>query len=155
MKLEFRAFDKSGREAVGVLDAASLAEAADKLRQQDLFVATVKPVEGPQASGGKGLPLRGGSAKKLRELAMFSRQLYALVHSGTPLAQGLGALERQARNAQWQAIIGDLRGRLESGSSLSEAMSARPTASIRSTSTWLPRASPPASSPTCWTASRR
>jgi type II secretory pathway component PulF len=58
---------------------------------------------------------------------MFSRQLYALVHSGTPLAQGLGALERQAANPHWRAIIGDIRVRLESGSSLSEAMKAHPS----------------------------
>jgi type II secretory pathway component PulF len=126
MKLEFRAFDKSGHEAVGVLDVSSLAEATEKLRQQELFVASMSPVEDSQAGAG-GMRLRGGSARRLRELAMFSRQLYALVHSGTPLAQGLGALERQARSPQWQAIIGDIRTRLENGSSLSEAMKTHPS----------------------------
>jgi type II secretory pathway component PulF len=126
MKLEFRAFDKSGHEAVGVLDVSSLAEATEKLRQQELFVASMSPVEDSQAGAGS-TRLRGGSARRLRELAMFSRQLYALVHSGTPLAQGLGALERQARSLQWQAIIGDIRHRLENGSSLSEAMKAHPS----------------------------
>src|ERR1035437_119506 len=118
MKLEFRAFDKSGHEAVGVLDVSSLAEATEKLRQQELFVASMSPVEDSQAAAG-GMRLRGGSARRLRELAMFSRQRCALVHSGTPLAQGLGALERQARSMQWRAIIGDIRERLENGSSLS------------------------------------
>ncbi len=126
MKLEFRAFDKSGKEAVGVLDVSSLAEASEKLRQQDLFVASMSPVEdSPPAAAG--MRLRGGSARRLRELAMFSRQLYALVHSGTPLAQGLGALEHQARSEQWRAIIGDIRARLENGSSLSDAMKAHPS----------------------------
>jgi type II secretory pathway component PulF len=126
MKLEFRAFDKSGHEAVGVLDASSLAEATEKLRQQELFVASMTPVEDSQAAAAGGMRLRGGIARRLRELAMFSRQLYALVHSGTPLAQGLEALERQARSPQWRAIIGDIRHRLENGSSLSEAMKAHP-----------------------------
>jgi type II secretory pathway component PulF len=125
MKLEFRAFDKSGHEAVGVLDVSSLAEATEKLRQQELFVASMSPVNDSQPAAA-GMRLRGGSARRLRELAMFSRQLYALVHSGTPLAQGLGALERQAANPQWRAIIGDIRVRLENGSSLSEAMKAHP-----------------------------
>jgi type II secretory pathway component PulF len=125
MKLEFRAFDKSGHEAVGVLEVSSLAEANEKLRQQELFVASMSPVGDTQPAAA-GMRLRGGSARRLRELAMFSRQLYALVHSGTPLAQGLGALERQAANPQWRAIIGDIRVRLENGSPLSEAMKAHP-----------------------------
>lgn len=125
MKLEFRAFDKSGHEAVGVLEVSSLAEANEKLRQQELFVASMSPVGDSPAAAGS-MRLRGGSARRLRELAMFSRQLYALVHSGTPLAQGLGALERQAANPQWRAIIGDIRVRLENGSPLSEAMKAHP-----------------------------
>jgi type IV pilus assembly protein PilC len=125
MKLEFQAFDKSGQEACGVLDAGSIAEATERLRQQELFVASVKPaVETGVAAAHRGLHLPQRRSTKLRNLAMFTRQLAALLHSGTPLAQGLGALERQARDARWRAVVQDLRVRLERGSSLADALKA-------------------------------
>lgn len=132
MRLEYQAYDKTGRQAVGVVDASSVAEATEKLRLQELFVASIAPVGELGACGAQaavaegGLKLRGGTSRRLRELAMFSRQLYALVHSGTPLTQGLGALERQARSPQWQAVIGDIRTRIEGGSTLSQAMATHP-----------------------------
>ena len=44
----------------------------------------------------------------------------------TPLTNGLGALEQQAVNPGWKAVIGDLRVRLERGSSMSDALAMHP-----------------------------
>jgi len=124
MKFEYRAFDKTGHEVCSVLDAGTLAEGAEKLRQQDLLVATIAPIGQALANASRSLRFPRGRIRKLRDLSMFTRQLYSLIHSGTPLAQGLYALERQARDPDWKLVVADLRVRLEQGSPLSEAMGA-------------------------------
>ncbi len=133
MKLAYRAFEKSGREVTDVIDAPSVAEATDRLRHKDLFVADIHPassaapgVEKPEPAGGSGLHLPRSKTSKLKDVAMFTRQLYMLIKSGTPLAEGLRSLERQTRSPAWRGVIADIRSRLEGGLPLSAAMAARP-----------------------------
>jgi len=126
MKLAYRAFDKSGHEVSAVMTAADVGEARERLCQQDLFVAEVRPVDDSAAAGASGWRLPQGRVRKLRDVTMFTRQLYALMRSGTPLAQGLGALERQSKDLRWKEVIQDLGKRIERGSSLSEALKAHP-----------------------------
>lgn len=126
MRLAYKAFDKAGKEVVGELEATGHDEAADKLRQQNLYVAELTPL-GESKSGKKGgWRLPQSKVRRLRDLAMFTRQLYSLVHAGMPLAQGLDALERQAQDPRWRAVIQDVRARLERGSALSDALAAHP-----------------------------
>ena len=128
MKLAYKAFDKSGREVTDVIEAAGVAEATEKLRRQNLFVAEISESrsEAPEKAGPKRVRLWGGKTRRLKNLAMFTRQFYVLVHSGAPIAQALTALERQARDQGWRDVIREVRTRLEHGLSLSEAMAAHP-----------------------------
>ncbi len=132
MKLAYRAFEKSGREITDVIDAPNVAEATDRLRHQDLFVADIRPAsagpieERPQASISGGLRLPRSKTSKTKDVAMFTRQLFMLIKSGTPVAEGLRSLARQTRDPVWRRVIEDIRGKLEEGVSLSVAMSARP-----------------------------
>jgi len=133
MKLAYRAFEKSGREVSNVIDAPSEAEATDRLRQRDLFVADIHPAspdasaaDKPAPSGSWGLHLPRSKGARLKDVAMFTRQLYMLIKSGTPLAEGLRSLERQTRAPAWRGVIADIRSKLEEGMPLSAAMGARP-----------------------------
>src|SRR3954469_2093946 len=65
---------------------------------------------------------RMGSGKRLKNLAMFTRQLSVLVSSGTPLVQAIASLERQAKEKPWRDVLAALRAKVEEGSTLSEAM---------------------------------
>ncbi len=96
----------------------------------DLFAEPSEPAA-PQAGGaGEGRKKRsgrtGGKGRRLKDLAMFTRQLYVLVASGTPLVQALGALERQVKRGPWQDAILDIRKTIEEGTPLAEAMLAHP-----------------------------
>jgi len=126
MKLAYRAFDKKGREVTDVIDALSSAEATEQLHQRELFVADISPVEASRSSqdGAQGVRVPRGRARRLRNLVMFTRQLCVLVRSGTPLAQGLRALERQSRDLVWSSVIADVRKQLEQGVPLATAMEA-------------------------------
>lgn len=126
MKLAFRAFDKTGFEVADVIDAADATEAAEKLRHQELFVAEISPLHGRAPGAPRRRLLPAGASRRLKNLAMFTRQLFVLVRSGTTLAQALQALERQAADASWRDVILDVRAELEHGAPLSEAMEGHP-----------------------------
>jgi type IV pilus assembly protein PilC len=129
MKLRYRAFDRSGRALEDVIEANDADHARDLLRRKELFATEVTP--DADGAGAAALPasrqnnqVRRG--KRLRRLSMFARQLHVLVTSGTPLVQGLIAIERQTQSPQWKAVVGRVRARVETGMSLAEAMAASP-----------------------------
>jgi type IV pilus assembly protein PilC len=142
MKLAYKAFDKTGQKVHDVIEATDVAQATEDLRKRDLFVADISPVKGSsaphrkrgtsniavvsQVERPKKLRVTGSKTRRLKTLAMFTRQLYVLVSSGTPLAQTLSALERQINDDRWRGAIGDVRSALEEGSALSEAMATHP-----------------------------
>lgn len=120
MKLAYQAFDRQGRSISDVIDAASLAEATESLRREGLFVAQLAPASA--AATATVMPRRGG----LRDLAIFTKQLYVLASTGSPVPEALAALQRQMRNPAWKAVLADIIERVEEGESLSEAMAQHP-----------------------------
>ena len=132
MKLAYRAFERSGREVTDVIDAPTMAEATDRLRHQELFVAEIVPAdEGAAMVSRTQAPAptttrRVGETKRLKNMAMFTRQLFVLMKAGTPLAEGLRAMERQTKDAAWRKVVENLRKHLERGVSLSKSMETRP-----------------------------
>ena len=125
MKLAYQAYDISGKAVAGTIDAADAAEAGEALRRQGLFVTETRPADQLTPGGGQ----RGGrrrsklsAGRRLKQLAMFTRQLSVLVASGTPLVQSLAALERQTKDAAWREIVASVRRKVEEGSTLAQAM---------------------------------
>lgn len=135
MRLNYQAFDKTGRSIHDSIEAATLEEATEQLRRQGFFVTNVAPAVGggAGASAADRRPGRGGGAGRsltrgahLKNMAMFTRQLYVLLSTGTPMVEALSALERQTTHAKWRAVVADLRSQVEQGRSLSEAMGEHP-----------------------------
>ncbi len=131
MKLAYQAFDKTGRSIHDTIEAATIDDAREQLRRQGLFIANLvrAGAEGAAAAQGPakgGRRIRGGKRYKL--LAMFTRQLYVLLSTGTPIVDALSALERQTKDPAWKRVVTDLRDQVEQGRSLSEAMNKHPEA---------------------------
>jgi len=131
MKFAYLAFDRSGKQATGSIEANAANDARESLRMKGLFVTEIRE----DADGGAALeyaaphapkPRLWGRGRRLGHLAAFTRQLHVLIASGTPLVQSLGALERQAKEESWRLVIADVRARVEEGSALSQAMAAYP-----------------------------
>lgn len=122
MKLAYKAYDELGRATTGVVDAGDVVAASEVLRRKGLYVAeiTAQAVSSAKASRPRRRYLGGG--QRLKNIAMFSRQLCVLISSGTQLVDALRAVERQVRPGPWREIIAGVRGRVEQGASLSEAM---------------------------------
>jgi type II secretory pathway component PulF len=127
MKLAYKAYDGAGKTATGVIEADDTMTATEALRRRGLYVAEVieqKTTAAKRSSGRR--QRRVSRSQKLKNIAMFSRQLHVLISSGTQIVDALRAVERQARAGPWREVIGNLRTRVEEGTALSAAMQDHP-----------------------------
>jgi len=121
---EYKVRDKSGSLKSGKLEAESQAQVVVRLRQMGYA-----PVSITQANVGmqKELKFPGSKKKvKLKDLAVFGRQFATMINSGLSLLRALTILTEQTENKELARVIGEVRGDIESGSSLSMGMGKHP-----------------------------
>jgi len=128
----YKGVTQTGRNTRGFVDADSARTARAKLRRDGVFLtdlsesATQAP-SGPRApSDAKSRNVSLGLARFQRisplDLALATRQLSTLIGAGVPLVQGLSALAEQAESARLKGVIGQIRDRVNEGSTLGDAM---------------------------------
>ena len=121
-------FDYTGRNQSGELVAGRReADSSDSLAGQ-LTAANVTPVSIDEAvvsaEFSESLKKMLGIGKpKLVDLILFSRQMYALAKSGVPIIRGLGLIAGSSRNKFFAEALSDVVEDLESGQTLSAALS--------------------------------
>lgn len=119
MNFKFQAIDRAGQPISDQIEAENVSEASEQLRKRGLFIVSLDEATHRLAmhSGRK-----GGKSKRLKNFALFCRQLQVLVSTGTPLVQSLQALERQIQDPNWCQVVSRLREQVEEGTPLSKAM---------------------------------
>jgi len=103
--------------------AASKEELARLLQKDQIQILSVAP-----AKGGFKLPFLKKEKVKLKELAVYSRQLSVLIDAELPLIQSLGILEEQQKNAYFKNVIKTVKDDVEAGSTLNQAKRKHPKA---------------------------
>lgn len=124
-RFTYRAYDRGGRLAVGVMDADSARVAAATLQSRGFLVSAVNE------QGHLGEPLRQlRSFVRInrRDLVIFTRQLATMVSAGLPIVMALRVLEEQATNRKLRETIGNVRAGIERGGSLSSEIAKHPQA---------------------------
>lgn len=73
-------------------------------------------------------PLFGGSAKSIspKDIAVFSRQLAVMMKSGVPIVNSLEIIAGGQKNPKMKNMVNSLKGDIEGGSSIYEALSKHP-----------------------------
>ncbi len=139
----YEAMDTQGKEVRSVIDAASEADALEKIRAQNLFPTKVSAQSGKSGGGGAaaanlGQPQSAADKKKKvgggifafrvkpKELTAFTRQFATLLDAGLPVVRSLDILYTQLRPGILKAAIGDVKEDVEGGSSLSEGLGKHP-----------------------------
>jgi len=110
--------NKEGKTVTGDADARSKDAIIELLRKQEL---TIISVEEDRFAGAKKAQL--AKKVKLDDLVIFSRQLATMVEAGIPLVSVLDVLSQQIETKGFAAVIGKVRDDVETGSSLSQALS--------------------------------
>lgn len=132
----YKGLDARGKPISGTRDADSPKVLRALLRRDGIIVTDVVEARAGKAvvaSGGKGLRREvhfGSIFERIRrtEVAAFTRQLATLLKAGIPLAEALGALFDQVDNPKLKTIVGDVRLRVNEGSSLADALGKHPKA---------------------------
>jgi type IV pilus assembly protein PilC len=120
---EFRAMDLAGGTSAGEIDADSKAAVTEQLRQRGLIVLDVSEKSNPLRIEDL---MRRWQGVDMRELAVFSRQFATLIASGMPMLRTLHTLEEQTQDDQIREAVAGIRGDVEAGSSLEQAMERYP-----------------------------
>ena len=107
--------DRNNRQVRGEMRAASETVVTTNLRRQGIRVQRVKKQS-----------FRGGRRVGDKEVTFFTRQLATMLRAGVPLLQAFDIVARGHSNARFSRLMLDIKGRIEAGSSLSQAFREHP-----------------------------
>lgn len=129
----YKGIGSNGKPSNGVRDAESPKALRQLLRKDGVVVTQVDLSKGgKKVARGKGLSKEVdfgdvlGKVKKT-DVAAFTRQLATLLKAGIPLAECLGALFEQADKVKLKRVLGEVRGAVNEGSSLGDALAKHPS----------------------------
>lgn len=118
----YTARDMSGKTVTGSIDAANEREVAALLSEKSLFPSKVSAADNSAAKS-----LFGGRKKvKGQTMATFYGQLASLLRSGVPMMRSLTVLGEQATSPALGEIVKEIRGRVEDGEPIGNAMARFP-----------------------------
>ncbi len=133
----YEAVDNKGRKVKAEVEAANTQDAISKVHSMGYFPTNVKEKGAAGAGGGKsgGQPVAKKAGKafilggvSFNQLTQFTQQLSILQDAGLPIVRSLKILAGQMKPCLLKNIVEQVSEDVESGSSLSEALSKHPKA---------------------------
>jgi type IV pilus assembly protein PilC len=133
---QFEAMDQTGQELKDVIEAPTQEEAQATIRQRGYFVTKITVKKGKKTDAEKAAKKKKGKSfaiggVKMKALTTFTRQLSILQDAGLPILRSLKILEQQCKPGALKNSLIDVCDEIESGATLSEAMSKSPKAFSR------------------------
>lgn len=122
----YRGRDAQMQPCQGVLDTASIRQAADQLAATGIVPVEILPHQPPaEASATLKSYFRKARVQET-DLLLFTRQMHTLSRAGVPILQALRGLRESSDHAGVQQLLAELRSSLDAGQELSQAMAKRP-----------------------------
>ena len=119
----YSAYKTGGSEVTGTVEAGSLGEAKQRLKNDGLYPKKIAPAD--EAGSPKGLQLFR-SKVGLPELSLMTRRLATLLGSAVPVYEAISTLHEQERPGELRKMLSRVRDRLAEGTSLAKALAAEP-----------------------------
>jgi type IV pilus assembly protein PilC len=107
--------DRNNRNVRGEMKAASETVVTTNLRRQGIRITKLRRQT-----------FRGGRRVTEKDITFFTRQLATMLKAGVPLLQSFEIVARGHKNARFARLMMDIKGRVEAGSSLSQAFREHP-----------------------------
>ncbi len=107
---EWEGKDRAGKQVRGEVRALGENQVKSTLRRQGVTPSKIKKRR-----------MRSGKPIKPKDLAIFTRQLATMMKAGVPLLQAFDIVGRGNPNASVTKLLNDIRGDVETGTSLSTA----------------------------------
>ncbi len=112
--------NKAGQSVHGEVVADSSALAVDKLREAGVMVMNMTEKKAKQKKK------KGGRKVTTTEVAVFCKQLAAMLSAGVPITRALSTLSRQAENPRFAGVIEEIAQDIEGGTPMSQAFAKYP-----------------------------
>jgi type IV pilus assembly protein PilC len=107
---EWEGRDRNGKQVRGEMRAAGENQVQASLRRQGVLSTKIKKRK-----------TRSGKSIKPKDIAIFTRQLATMMKAGVPLLQAFDIVGRGNANPNVGKLLNDIRGDVETGTSLSAA----------------------------------
>jgi general secretion pathway protein F len=126
---QYTAVDAGGQERQGVQEGDTAKQVRQVLRDQGLLPISVEEVHRREARSDAASSFSRTRTKKLsaRDLALITRQIATLVHSGLPLEETLLAVSEQTEHPHVRSIIMGVRAKVLEGHSLADGLTDFPS----------------------------
>ena len=126
---EYQALNERGREEKGVLEADSVRQVRQLLRDKGLTPLDVKPTRRAEKQAGPAL-LQNlfKPTLSISERALVTRQLATLIGASLPVEEALLAVSRQSEKSSLQSMMLTVRGKVMEGYSLANSLAEYPKA---------------------------
>ncbi len=113
---------QGGDARSGEIEAADEAAARQRLGQMGIEVGTLK-----RKARELRLPrLPGAGGVTTKDILVFTRQFSVMIDAGLPLVQALDIIATQADNPRFRVILGQVKTKVESGSTFADALADHP-----------------------------
>lgn len=133
MVFEYKGIDRSGKKLKGIVQADSIKEALDKLKEQGILVtdiveksekrASVKTSAGPVSPGRNVAKKRTVFQVKLKDIVLFARQLETMISAGLRLVDAIMTLsEQEVFSKKFRNILREVVADMKGGMSFSDAL---------------------------------
>jgi len=130
---EYKGIDRSGKKLKGIVQADSIKEALDKLKEQGILVTDIveksEKMVSVRTSAGSVSPGRNVAKKrtvfqvKLKDIVLFARQLETMISAGLRLVDAIMTLsEQEVFSKKFRNILREVAADMKGGMSFSDAL---------------------------------
>jgi general secretion pathway protein F len=123
----WQGIDKAGRNQKGVRDADNAKVVRALLRKDGILATSIEEDSVARTRLAREIDFRRFFERvSAQDLALLTRQLATLLHSGVPLVEALSALIEQVENPRLQSALTQTRDKVNEGTSLAESLREHP-----------------------------
>jgi general secretion pathway protein F len=125
---QYKALNAAGKAVQGLKEADSPKTLRANLRREGVFLTEVIGEAQAKEQAKREVNVRRWVLGRVgaRDLAVATRQLAVLSHAGIPLVEALTALVDQVEHERLKRVLGDVKQRVNEGSSLADALAVHP-----------------------------
>jgi general secretion pathway protein F len=126
---EYKALSTAGKPVTGLREADSPRTLRSVLKREGVYLTEVVAEKSAKQAASREVNLKklfGGGRVGAQELAVTTRQLAVLVKAGVPLVEAMTALVDQVDHEKLKRILGDVKQKVNEGTSLADALAAHP-----------------------------
>ncbi len=122
----YKGLDQQGKEVQSSITSESVTSAKQKLMSQGVMLYEIKEKSAKSSSEGFSLNMTIGPKVDVESLSLMTRQFATLIKARFQVAQALEALVDQVENPTLRLVLGEVKQKVNEGSSLSKALSDYP-----------------------------